>query len=295
MGINASPIPGELSPANPHLLKVRDLVYHISGIYQPDHKLRFLEDRCERRMQQLGIGTLHEYVNAITLSSMRVQEVTELLNEVTVGETCFFRNSPQLDAFRRTVLPQVMGNKERLPIRHLRIWSAGCSTGEEPYTLAITMLEESVLLKGWTFEIFATDLNERSLTRAREGIYGAYSTRNMPAYITKKYFRNSGTSMEVSTAVKQLVKFSRLNLLDDARMAFIRNIDVVFCCNVLIYFDTESKSRVIQHFFNNLLPECFLFLGHSESLFGVTENFRPLHFPGATVYLKSRAVKRGLV
>jgi chemotaxis protein methyltransferase CheR len=270
-----------------YLLKLRDLVYQIAGIYQPDHKLRFLQDRCHRRMQQLRVTTLRQYLETLTTGSSRAQELTLLLNEVTVGETCFFRNQPQLDALRKTVLPVVLKNKDYFPIRHLRVWSAGCSTGEEAYTLAITLLEETAgLLKGWNFEIVATDLNERSLERARAGTYGEYATRNLPAYIRDKYFRSSNGSLEVSSILKQKVNFSRLNLLDDARMAFLKNIDVIFCCNVLIYFDCASKSRVIQHFYNNLLPNCFLFLGHSESLFGVNDRFRLVQFPGASAYLK---------
>jgi len=278
-----------------YLLKLRDLVYQIAGIYQPDHKLRFLQDRCHRRMQQLRVTTLRQYMETLTTGSSRAQELTLLLNEVTVGETCFFRNQPQLDALRKTVLPLVLKNKENFPIRHLRVWSAGCSTGEEAFTLAITLLEETAgLLKGWNFEIVATDLNERSLECARAGSYGEYATRNVPAYIRDKYFRSANGLLEVNSILKQKVNFSRLNLLDDARMAFTKNIDVIFCCNVLIYFDCASKSRVIQHFYNNLLPNCFLFLGHSESLFGVNDRFRLVQFPGASAYLKPAQQMRAL-
>ena len=272
---------------NPYLVRIRDLIYQVAGIYQPDHKLRFLLDRCQRRTRQLGIPTLHQYFELLTLSSHRMQEINLLLNEVTVGETCFFRNQPQLEAFRNTVLPLVAKNKETFPIHHLRVWSAGCSTGEEAYTLAIMLLEESCgLLKGWTFEVIATDLNERSIDHARAGVYGEYSTRNLSTYIRQKYFRTVNGELEANSVLKQKVSFSRLNLLDDARIMFVRNIDVVFCCNVLIYFDETSKARVIQHFYNNLLPDCFLFLGHSESLFGVTDRFRLVQFPGASAYLK---------
>lgn len=297
MGISPNCIAAPISSVGTDvdLLKVRDLIYQIAGIYQPDHKLRFLQDRCHRRMQQLSVRSLRQYLEILVSGSSRAQELTLLLNEVTVGETCFFRNQPQLDALRKTVLPLVLKNKENLPIRHLRVWSAGCSTGEEAYTLAITLLEETAgLLKGWNFEIIATDLNERSLERAREGIYGEYATRNVPAYIRDKYFRSANGSLEVNSILQQKVTFSRLNLLDDARMAFVRNIDTIFCCNVLIYFDCASKARVIQHFYNNLLSNCFLFLGHSESLFGVNDRFRLVQFPGTSAYLKSAQQTREL-
>jgi chemotaxis protein methyltransferase CheR len=289
MGISPNCLAEPIPSAGPdfYLLKLRNLIYQIAGIYQPDHKLRFLQDRCHRRMQQLSVTSLRQYLEILTSGSSRTQELTLLLNEVTVGETCFFRNQPQLDALKKTALPLVLQNKENFPIRHLRLWSAGCSTGEEAYTLAITLLEETAgLLKGWNFEIVATDLNERSLERARAGVYGEYATRNVPAYIRGKYFRSVNGSLEVNSILKQKVNFSRLNLLDDARMAFVRDIDLIFCCNVLIYFDCVSKARVLQHFYANLLPNCFLFLGHSESLFGVNDRFRLVQFSGASAYLK---------
>jgi chemotaxis protein methyltransferase CheR len=181
---------------------------------------------------------------------MRQSELVSLLNEITIGETCFFRNQPQLDALRQIVIPKILEAKSKLPLRRLRIWSAGCSTGEEPYTLTMLLLEEASLrLKGWTIEILATDLNERSLTHAKSAIYGTYSTRNLTPYYRQKYFAASGEQLQVQPAARTPITFSRLNLSDDARMTFMKGLDVVFCCNVLIFFDLSSKRRVIQHFY----------------------------------------------
>jgi chemotaxis protein methyltransferase CheR len=276
-------------PPDPYLVKIRDLVYQVAGIFQPDNKLRFLEDRCQRRLKELRISTLREYYDCLTVKPIRQAELVSLLNEITVGETCFFRNQPQLDALRNVVLPAILEAKSKLPLRHLRIWSAGCSTGEEPYTLNAFLMEESAgRLKGWTFEIIATDLNERSLAHCKQGVYGEYSTRNLTAYYRQKYFEPAENQLRVSARLKTGVNFSRLNLLDDARMAFMKSMDVIFCCNVLIYFDVLSKRHVIQHFYNNLLPLGYLFLGHSESLFGVTDEFRLVHLPSTTAYVKSQ-------
>jgi chemotaxis protein methyltransferase CheR len=179
----------------------------------------------------------------------------------------------------------------------MRIWSAGCSTGEEPYTLSMLLLEQmQSRLKGWTFEIFATDINERSLAYANTAVYGSYSTRNLTAYYRQKYFAPAGELVQVQPEVRKNVKFSRLNLSEDAPMTFMKSMDIVFCCNVLIYFDLASKRRVIQHLYNNLLSHGYLFLGHSESLYGVTDDFRLVHLPGATAYVKgerSQAGKQG--
>jgi chemotaxis protein methyltransferase CheR len=238
-------------------------------------------------MRELHIPSLREYCDCITTKSTRQAELVALLNEITIGETSFFRNQPQLEALWRVVLPNIIQAKSRLPLRRLRIWSAGCSTGEEPYTLRMLLLEECASqLKDWTTEILATDLNERSLAHAQEGLYGAYSTRNLTPIYRNKYFIPQTDKLQVNALARSNVAFSRLNLSDDSRMTFMKSLDAIFCCNVLIYFDLASKRRVIQHFYNNLLPHGYLFLGHSESLYGVNDDFRLVHLPGATAYIK---------
>jgi chemotaxis protein methyltransferase CheR len=279
---------------NPVCYQIRDLIYGVAGIFHTDNRLGFLEDRCGRRMKELSITNLRQYHDILTRSAERTHEMHLLLNEITVGETCFFRNQPQLAALQRLVLPSITASKEKIPLKHLRIWSAGCSTGEEPYTLAMILMEEAAkLLRGFTFEIIATDLNDRSLLRCQEGVYGDYALRNMAPDMLRKYFDPvvGSKDFRVRDEVRKNVKFSRLNLLDDSRMVFVKSLDVVFCCNVLIYFDGISKKRVIQHFYNNLLPNSYLFLGHAESLFGIHDDFRLVHFPGAMAYVKT-PVKR---
>ena len=245
-------------------------------------------------MKELKVQTLREYFDCLTIRPLRQGELIALLNEITIGETCFFRNRPQLEALRRIVIPNILEVKLGFPQRRLRIWSAGCSTGEEPYTLRMLQLEEAERqLRNWTVEILATDLNERSLAHAKAAVYGDYSTRNLTPLYRQKYFLPCGNQLRVSPTVRANVSFSRLNLSDDPRMTLMKNIDVIFCCNVLIYFDLASKRRVIQHFFNNLLPHGYLFLGQAESLFGVSEDFRLSHLPGATAYVKGERASAG--
>lgn len=276
-------------PPDPNLVRIRDLIYHVAGIFHPDNKLRLLQDRCCRRMKELKVENFAEYFRCLTVSPMRQSELAALLNEITIGETCFFRNRQQMDALRRVVIPSLLREKSKLPQRRLRIWSAGCSTGEEPYTLRMLQMEETdSQLKDWTVEILATDLNERSLAHAKAGIYGEYSTRNLTAGQREKYFLQAGSQLRVTPTLTANINFSRLNLTDDPRMSLMKNIDIIFCCNVLIYFDLASKRRVIQHFFNNLVPQGYLFLGSAESLFGVSEAFELVHLPGTTAYVKRR-------
>jgi len=281
-------------PPDPELIRIRDLIYQVAGIFHPDNKLRLLLDRCSRRMKELQALTLGEYFECLTTKPMRQTELIALLNEITIGETCFFRNQTQLDALRRIVLPKIIETKAKLPFRRLRMWSAGCSSGEEPYTLSLLMREESRRLKDWKIEILATDLNQRSLEEARTALYGSYSTRNLNPYFRQKYFTAAADGqLQLQPAVRDSVHFSRLNLSDDARMIFMKGLDIIFCCNVLIYFDLASKRRVIQHFYNNLLPHGYLFLGHSESLYGVNDDFRLVHLPRATAYVKGERTQAG--
>jgi chemotaxis protein methyltransferase CheR len=277
-------------------VQFQDLVYRVAGIFHSDARLPFLEERCGRRMKKLNLTSLRRYYDILTVSADRTAEMRELLMEVTVGETCFFRNTPQLDAFRTQVLPSAVASKSRLPLKHIRIWSAGCSTGEEPYTLAMICMEEANngCLKGFTFEIAATDLNDRSVAHARQGLYGEYAIRNTPALFLQKYLSPRVDGWSVNDNVRSHVRVSQMNLLDDSRMLFMKGMDVIFCCNVLIYFDGASKRKVIQHFYNNLLPGSHFFLGHSESLFGVNGDFRLVHFTGATGYLKPLPAKVGV-
>ena len=270
------------------LIQIRDLIYRVAGIFQADHRLRLLEDRCQKRMKVLGVPTLRDYLDCLTAKPMRHAEMISLLNEITIGETCFFRNRPQIEAIRKIVLPTIIEAKSKIAMRQLRIWSAGCSTGEEAYTLAMVLREEQLSqLREWSVEIVATDLNERSITQAKEGKYGDYSTRNMEPLYRNKYFSVQGDKLRVKPEVQSIVTFTRLNLLDDSRMLFMKGVDLILCCNVLIYFDVVSKKRVIQHFYTNLLQHGYLFLGHSESLFGVSDEFRLVHMPSCTAYVKS--------
>lgn len=280
----------------PSLLQIRDMIYKTAGIFNADNKLHMLHNRCQKRMQALGVANLSEYFDCLTTRPMHQAEMISLLNEITVGETCFFRNRPQIEAIRKIVLPRIMEAKSKIALRHIRIWSAGCSSGEEPYTLAMTLIEEGQkMLAGWTFEVLASDLNENSIAIAQAGKYGDYSVRNTEPQILQKYFSLQDGTYALKPEVKSVVSFKRVNLSDNARMMFMKGMDIILCCNVLIYFDIASKTRVIQHFYTNLFDHGYLFLGHSESLFGISDDFQLVHLPSSTAYVKAakRLVPQG--
>src|ERR1700730_14644748 len=273
---------------DPVCRQIRDLVYQVSGIYKSEEKLYLLADGCGRRMKQLGTGTTREYWDQLKAQPSRDGELRQLLNEITIGETCLFRSQPQLDALRKVILPELVAERNKQITRRLRIWSAGCSSGEESYTLAMSLLEESRrLLKDWTVEILATDLNDRSLEAARAGVYGDHALRSTTDYFKRKYFSAvEQNNLQVRPEVTKLITCSRLNLQDDSRMLFMKGVELIFCCNVLIYFDGASKAKVINHFFSNLNSGGYFFLGTSESLMKLNDQFRLIHFPGTIAYWK---------
>ena len=284
----AKPLTESEDLRDPAYLKIRDVIYQISGIYQPEEKLYLLASRCARRMSALNAKTPAEYLEHLTARGNREAELRLLLNEITIGETYMFRSPPQLEALRNVILPQILKVKSAMGFKRLHIWSAGCSTGEEPYTLAMFLLEESEkMLAGWTFDILATDLNDRSLAAAKAGIYGEYALRSTTELLRRKYFsRYDDKQLQVTEQLKSLIRFDRVNLNDDSKMTFLKGMDLIFCCNVLIYFDLGSKRKVMQHFHSNLLPGGYLFLGHAESLYQVDDRFHLVHFPGTIGYWK---------
>jgi chemotaxis protein methyltransferase CheR len=268
--------------------KLRDFIYSICGIYFHVSKKYFLESRVVQRMAEARTNTAGEYITLLGNPIRGKEELKKLLNDITTNETCFFRNVSQLTALQHQLLPEIIDSKSKTGFRKLRIWSAGSSSGEEAYTLAMLLLEKrQTQLKDWVIEIIGTDINEEVLTQAREGFYAPYAVRNTPEAYRKKYFTlDSMGRFILSPEVKKMVTFSSLNLYDDSKMLFMKSFDFIFCANVLIYFDTTSKSKVVQHFYNNLQPYGYFFVGQAESLHGVNDKFKAVHFPGGFVYKK---------
>ena len=266
--------------------QLRDFIYNICGMYFHTTKKYFLESRLTRRMEATGMKTYQDYY--LLLKSPRgSEELKFLMDEITTNETYFFRNVPQLAALENKLLPEIVDVKNKMGFRKLRIWSAASSSGEEAYTMAMILLEKrTTLLKDWIIEIVGTDINETVIAQAKEGIYNAYSVRNIPELYKRKYIREDNGKFILSPDVKKFVTFNKLNLYEDSKMIFMKSFDFIFCANVLIYFDTASKSKVVQHFYNNLQPYGYFFVGQSESLHGVNDKFKTVHFPGGFGYKK---------
>lgn len=265
---------------------LRDFIYNLCGMYFHTTKKYFLESRLSKRMEATGTKTAMDYYGLLK-SPRGGEELRFLLDEVTTNETYFFRCVPQLNAIETKFLPEIVESKGKMGFRKLRIWSAASSSGEEAYTLAMILLEKrATILKDWIIEIIGTDINETVIAQAREGIYNTYSVRNIPEIYKRKYFKEEGGKFILSPEVKKFVTFNKMNLYDDTKMVFMKSFDFIFCANVLIYFDLASKSKVVQHFYNNLQPYGYFFVGQSESLHGVNDKFKTIHFPGGFGYKK---------
>lgn len=266
--------------------QLRDFIYNICGMYFHTTKKYFLESRLARRMEAVSLKTHQEYYQLLK-SPRGTEELKFLMDEITTNETYFFRNVPQLNALETKLLPEIVEIKNKMGFRKLRIWSAASSSGEEAYTMAMILQEKrATLLKDWIIEIVGTDINETVVAQAKEGVYNAYSVRNIPDAYKRKYIKEDNGKFILAPEIKKFVTFSKLNLYDDNKMIFMKTFDIIFCANVLIYFDTASKSKVVQHFYNNLQPYGYFFVGQSESLHGVNDKFKTVHFPGGFTYKK---------
>jgi chemotaxis protein methyltransferase CheR len=267
--------------------QLRDFIYEQCGIYIPDNRKYLLENRLGGRLKTLNLRGFGEYLYYLKYDSGRHQELPSLFNVITTNETSFYRNPPQLAAFQDVILPSILEKKKKAGHKRLHIWSAGCSTGEEPYTLAIILRE--VLkseITAWNVRITANDLSESVLAAARRGVYSDYSLRTTPKEIIKKYFIEEAGRFKIHQELKTLITFGQLNLNDRAQVTTVPRSDIIFCRNVIIYFDDPMKKKVIRSFYDNLMPGGTLFIGHSESLHQISRAFKPTHHPGSIVYFK---------
>ena len=268
-------------------LSIREFIYGRTGIFFSESKQYFLENRLNRRLQEVNLSAYRDYLGLLQGQQGR-EELKQLFNEITTNETSFWRNPPQIEAFQRIVLPEAVALARARGGNRLRIWSAACSSGEEPFTLAMICQEaKDSLLRGMGVEIIATDISEKVLAQAREGSYGSYTLRNLtPAQVKQHFTALSQDNFQVKPELKQLVNFRNFNLVDYANYRTLGVFDVVFCRNVLIYFDDAVKAKVIKGFHDVLHPKSFLLVGHSESIHSFNVGFDLMHFSKAMGYRK---------
>jgi len=269
--------------------KIRDLVYEKTGMRFEENKMYFVKRRLEKRMEALGMDDLRDYYRYVKYDP-RGEELATLVNLLTTNETYFFRDFTQLKGFAEEVLPVLLEEKRKKGEFTLRIWSAGCSTGEEVYTLAIIAYEMVEGVQKWDVKIVGSDINTQVLKSARRGVYGPRSVKNVPREYLEKYFIPLEDGMyKVVPLLQSKVHFCWSNLVDKKTLLALRGMDAIFCRNVLIYFDKESRRKAIYNLYDCLAPGGYLFLGHSEMIGTVTAAFRVMRFPSCLVYKKELA------
>ena len=262
---------------------IRDFVKDYCGIYFDDDSRYLLERRLSRRVRTHHFTTFREYYRHLLYHRNRDEELASIIDIITVNETYFFREQNQLKTLSEEILPEILKtNKDK---KRLRIWSAGCSTGEEPYTVAMLVLEKG-RFRDWDLEIFGSDINQRVLQVARSGVYRKNSFRTTEPYFLHKYFKEENGLSRISDNVKQYVNFTHLNLLDPVKIKLFGAMDIIFCRNVLIYFDHLSRKKVIEMFYERLVDGGYLLLGHAESLINLSTAFTLRHFKYDMVYQK---------
>lgn len=265
-----------------------NFVYRKTGIRFESKKIYFISKRVQKRMQALGVDTVTDYTRLLRFADAKGEEFQNLVDLLTINETYFFRDFPQLQAFAENCLPEIADAKAARNDYYLRIWSAPCSTGEEPYTLAIILNAMLDDIEKWNIEILASDIDRNVLQRAQAGIYGSRSLRDVPPEYLKKCFtamRND--KYRVNADIKKLVRFEHLNLADKDIVRAKKGFDFIFCRNLLIYFDDVSRKQLVDHFYLALNAGGFLFLGSSESVGRISTAFRMKRAGSHLVYYKA--------
>jgi len=258
------------------------LIYEESGIFLKDAKITLLSNRLRKRLKALNLDEFAQYYDYITSLKDKTKELEALLDVVSTNETYFFRNERQFEALAKYCFPDIVKKKQK---KRLRIWSAGCSTGEEPYTMAICVRENMHLFPDWDIQIVATDIAPSVLEFARDGHYSGRRIEKVSAPLLKKYFTQNRDNPEVYTVndnLKNLVAFSYLNLF---KSKFPDDLDIIFCRNVMIYFDRQHQKELVGNFYKVLNPGGYLFIGHSETLHSLSEDFSYMKILDSPVYI----------
>jgi chemotaxis protein methyltransferase CheR len=264
--------------SNADFEQYRNLIYSESGIHFTATNRSILESRLKERLRENGAATVRAYFATISKDK---EELKSFLDSITTNLTRFFRNQAHFDALEHFVVPELLKLRKGSPNTTLKIWSAGCSTGEEPYTIAMLMSE--ILPPPWKFEIVASDISLKCLMAGKEGFYADSRITGIPDAYLKKYFDKVDGGYKVHADLMSKIRFDYHNLKNDSGL---RNLDLVFCRNVIIYFDEAAQAAVINRFWDSMASKSFLFIGHSESLFGMDTKFEFIKTQWATLYRK---------
>ncbi|MFI5304134.1 MAG: CheR family methyltransferase [Nitrospiria bacterium] len=261
----------------------QDLMLQKAGVVLDEKAKEFVRSRLKESVLKKQFSDYKDYYFYLKYDRNKDVELFHVIDLLTIHETYFFRETLQLDTFSDEVFEEI--SHQNKAHKTIRIWSAGCSTGEEAYTISMLLLDKPEL-KDWRVEIFATDVSQQVLQYARRGIYQDHSFRAMPTEYLTRYFTKESYGYKIKDQVKEKVNFFHANLIDPAKMFFLNEMDIIFCRNVIIYFNLEVKKKVISTFYDKLKRGGFLLLGHSESLSYINPDFELRHFKKDMVYQK---------
>jgi len=263
------------------------LLIETSGLHFDEGRSQSLHLALWQRLQHRGYDSYREYYNLLKFHPEGRLEIRELFDLITIGETYFFRNKAQFDVLMRFVLPEIIQRKVDSGEKCIRAWSAGCSRGDEAYSIALALMEVLPSSEEWGISILGTDINRRGLACSEEAIYGEKDIGHLPKEYMEKYFKIRGSTYPLRDDVKELVRFEYHNLARDPCIhEKMQRVDIIFCRNVIIYFDSQTTQRVIENFYNCLAQDGYLFLGHTETLLQITNKFERVEFPQTFIYKK---------
>jgi chemotaxis protein methyltransferase CheR len=274
----------EMTPEEFRLINAE--IHAYSGILFREEMKYLLERRLRPRLEELELADFGAYSRFLRFDPAGRSELALATELLLTHETYFFREPEQLRAFSEELLPRLA--EAHAASKRLRIWSAGCATGEEPYTLAMLLLD-SGRFAGWDLNVYGSDLSKRVIAQARRGVYGDGAMRAMPAGALQRHFQPLGPGQHrVADPVRALVTFGSVNLLDAQNLALVGRMDVIFCRNVMIYFDATARRQALRGFYEKLHPGGYLLLGHAENLINVSADFELVHLPTDLVYRRPR-------
>jgi chemotaxis protein methyltransferase CheR len=267
---------------------LRDLIHERFGLYFDENQRSSLRGRLVGRLATLDLVSFEDYYHYLRFGPQRAEELQRMVSHLTNNETYFYRESPQLQVFAETVLRSVKEAKAAGSTRVLRVLSAGCSTGEEPYTLATIIYDSGQFFWSWDVQVLGMDVDPVALEKARRAVYQHNSFRGLSPAVKERHFvATPGGGFQVKEGIRRMVSFRSGNIVDPASYAGLPLLDVIFCRNVLIYFSDAMILKVVRHFHEVLAPGGYLFLGHAESLSRITDLFTPIRFQGAMIYRKA--------
>ena len=262
-------------------------IYDQVGIQLPPSKKTMLEARLQKRLKAHDLASFEEYGEFVFSPQGLQSELVHLIDVVTTNKTDFFREPGHFDFLTEKALPTILNKRDRSPTNPVRIWSAGCSSGEEPYTLAMVLSDYGTEQRNCRFSILASDISTRILETARKAIYPEERTDDIAMHIKKRYLLRSRDRqrglIRICPELRAMITFKRINFMD-SDFGLSEKMDIIFCRNVVIYFDKETQQNLMQKFHRQLRPGGYLFLGHSETLNGIDVDFKAV---GSTVYQKS--------